>query len=109
MGGPYNSGILASDLSREATYQYAKAPPNILDRARRIRAVCDQYQVPLKAAALQFCLAHPAVATTIPGVRMRSEVEENVRMALHPIPDDLWHNLKDQDLLLESAPTPTKA
>jgi D-threo-aldose 1-dehydrogenase len=109
LGGPYNSGILASDLSPEATYQYAKAPPEILDRARRIGSVCEQYGVPLKAAALQFGLAHPAVASTIPGARGSSEGEENVLMAAHPIPGALWEDLKDQGLILESAPTPAGA
>ena len=59
LGGPYNSGILASDLSPDATYQYAKAPADVLDRARRIGSVCNRYGVPLNAAALQFGLAHP--------------------------------------------------
>ena len=106
LGGPYNSGILASDLSPEATYQYAKAPRDILDRARRIRSVCDLYGVPLNAAALQFGLAHPAVASTIPGVRSSSEVEDNVRAASYAVPNDPWEDLKDQGLLDESAPTP---
>ena len=104
LGGPYNSGILASDLSPEATYQYAKAPHEILDRARRIRSVCDQYGVPLNAAALQFGLAHPAVASTIPGVCSSAEVEGNVGAEAYPIPDALWEDLKQQGLLDESAP-----
>ena len=104
LGGPYNSGILASDLSPEATYQYAKAPHEILDRARRIRSVCDQYGVPLNAAALQFGLAHPAVASTIPGVCSSAEVEDNVGAEAYPIPDALWEDLKQQGLLDESAP-----
>ena len=106
LGGPYNSGILASDLSSDATYQYAKAPPEILHRARRIKSVCDLYGVPLNAAALQFGLAHPAVASTIPGVRRSSEVESNVRAASHSVPEALWEDLKNQGLLDESAPTP---
>ena len=106
LGGPYNSGILASDLSPDATYQYAKAPSEILHRARRIKSVCDLYGVPLNAAALQFGLAHPAVASTIPGVRRSSEVESNVRAASHSVPKALWEDLKNQGLLDESAPTP---
>ena len=109
LGGPYNSGILASDLSPEATYQYAKAPPDILDRARRVRAICDLYGVPLNAAALQFGLAHPAVASTIPGVRSSSEVEDNVHAASHPVPEALWQELKDRGLLDQGAPTPAGA
>ena len=106
MGGPYNSGILASDLSEEATYQYEQAPPDKLDHARKIKVVCDRYDVPLKAAALQFGLAHPAVATTIPGMLSTSEVEENVRMAAFPIPSALWGDLKDQGLIVKESPTP---
>ena len=106
LGGPYNSGILASDLSPEATYQYAKAPDDILDRARRIGAVCKRYGVPLNVAALQFGLAHPAVASTIPGVRSSSEVDDNVRAVSHPVPNALWEDLKRQGLLDQRAPTP---
>ena len=106
VGGPYNSGVLASDLSSETTYNYLKATPEILDQARRIKAVCDRHGVPLKAAALQFCLAHPAVAAIIPGPRAPSEVEENVAMAASPIPADLWSKLRSEGLIAESAPTP---
>ena len=106
LGGPFNSGILASDLSDEATYQYVKAPQEILERARRIGSVCDRYGVPLNAAALQFGLAHPAVASTIPGARSPAEVEDNARAVSHPVPDALWEDLKEQGLLDQSAPAP---
>ena len=79
LGGPYNSGILASNLSPETTYFYAPAPAKILERAKRIKAVCARHKVPLKAAALQFGLGHPAVAATIPGPSTPEEVEENVQ------------------------------
>ena len=69
LGGPYNSGILASDLEPGTTYFYREAPQETLERAREIKAICDRHGVPLKAAALQFGLAHPAVAATIPGAR----------------------------------------
>jgi D-threo-aldose 1-dehydrogenase len=58
----------------------------MMDKAQRINAVCERYQVPLKAAALQFILAHPAIASVIPGARSVAEVEENVRMVAYPIP-----------------------
>ena len=104
LGGPYNSGILASDLGPGATYDYESAPVEIIERARRIKAVCDRYVVPLKAAALQFGLMHPAVAATIPGPRSVSEVEENFRMAGHPIPGDLWAELKHEGLIDPQSP-----
>ena len=105
LGGPYNSGILASDLSTDATYFYRKAPPDALERARHVKSVCDRHGVPLKAAALQFGLAHPAVAATIPGARSVAELEENVRMAGYPIPDDLWAELRGEGLVPDDAPT----
>ena len=104
LGGPYNSGILASDPGPGATYDYEAAPPEIIKRARKIKAVCDLYAVPLKAAALRFGLLHPAVAATIPGPRSVAEVEENFRMAAHPVPPDLWAELKDEGLIDPRAP-----
>jgi D-threo-aldose 1-dehydrogenase len=106
LGGPYNSGILASDLTPGTTYFYREAPPDVLEQARKIKAVCDRHGVPLKAAALQFGLAHPALAATIPGARGASEVEENFRMAQLPIPGDLWAELKHERLIPGEAPTP---
>ena len=104
LGGPYNSGILASDLAPGATYNYESAPVEIIETARRIKAVCNLYTVPLKAAALQFGLLHPAVAATIPGPRSVTEVEENFRMAGHPIPADFWAELKQEGLIDALAP-----
>ena len=106
LGGPYNSGILASDLSDETTFNYLPAPREILERARRIKEVCDRHGVPLKAAALQFGLAHPAVAATIPGARSIAEIEENLSMAAHPIPSHLWEELRAGGLIHPNAPAP---
>ena len=106
LGGPYNSGILASDLSSAATYDYMTAPPDILAQARRIKTVCDRHAVPLKAAALQFGLAHPAVVSIIPGARSTTEVAENLEMAAFPTPNDLWAELREMGLIPDGAPTP---
>ncbi|MDA0770310.1 MAG: hypothetical protein BZY79_06255 [SAR202 cluster bacterium Casp-Chloro-G4] len=106
LGGPYNSGVLASDLSEGTTYFYQSTPPEVLAQARKIKAVCDRHSVPLKAAALQFGLAHPAVAATIPGARSADEVRENFQMAAFEIPSDLWAELKHEKLIPEEAPTP---
>ncbi len=106
LGGPYNSGILASDLSDDTTFNYLPAPREILERARRIKEVCDRHGVPLKAAALQFGLAHPAVAATVPGARSIAEIKENLRMAAHPIPTDLWAELRAERLIHPDAPVP---
>ena len=72
-----------------------------------IRAVCDAHGVPLPAAALQFPLAHPAVAAIIPGPRSAAEFEENLGLLSHPIPSALWAELRDQRLLHPEAPTPS--
>ena len=106
LGGPYNSGILASDLSDDTTFDYLPAPREVVERARRIKDVCGRHGVPLKAAALQFGLAHPAVAATIPGARSIEEIEENLGMAAHPIPADLWEELRAERLIHPDAPAP---
>jgi D-threo-aldose 1-dehydrogenase len=102
LGGPYNSGLLAGGT----TFNYAAAPPEILSRARAIGAVCGRYGVDLKAAALQFCAAHPAVAAVIPGPRTPEEVRQNAAAMAQPIPDALWAELKSAKLLPPEAPTP---
>jgi len=102
IGGPYNSGLLAGGT----TFNYEAAPPDILRRARAISAVCAKYGVDLKAAALQFCAAHPAVAAVIPGPRTPAEVTQNAAAMAAPIPDALWAELKATKLLPEEAPTP---
>lgn len=102
LGGPYNSGLLAGGT----TFNYETAPAEIVDRARRIGAHCARHGVDLKAAALQFCVAHPAVAAVIPGPRTVTEVTENARMMTAPIPAALWIELKADGLLPATAPTP---
>ena len=71
-----------------------------------LRAVCTEFEVPLPAAALQFPLAHPAVAAIIPGPRSAAEFEENVKLIRQPIPSALWAELRDKQLLHPEAPTP---
>lgn len=106
VGGPYNSGILARDLSGQVTFNYQAAPPELVARARALKAVCDRHKVDLKAAALQFVFAHPAVAAAIPGAQSVTELEDNVRLAKAAIPADLWRELKAERLVPEGAPVP---
>ena len=107
IGGPYNSGILARDLDKPVSFEYQPAPPEMVAKARRIKSVCDRHGVDLRAAALQFVSAHPAVVTTIPGAASVSEVEDNARLFQQEIPQDLWDELKAEQLLPVDAPTPT--
>jgi D-threo-aldose 1-dehydrogenase len=102
VGGPLNSGILAG----RDTWNYKTAPPEIVARVNAIEAVCDNHRVPLAAAALQFPLAHPAVAAVIPGPRNVQEFDANVRLLGHPIPAALWADLRAAGLLHPHAPTP---
>ena len=104
LGGPYNSGILASDLGTKSTYFYDPSPLEVIEKARKIKDVCDRYQVPLKAAAIQFGLMHPSVAATIPGPRSPEEIKDNIAMALIKIAPDLWRELKQERLIHQDCP-----
>jgi D-threo-aldose 1-dehydrogenase len=106
IGAVFQSGILATGAVEGATYDYAPAPPEVLERVRRIDAVCLRHRVPLAAAALQFPLGHPAVASVIPGSFHPDQVKRNVAAFTHPIPADLWAELKHEGLLRGDAPVP---
>ena len=94
-GGPYSSGILARPLRGQAEphYDYQAPPPAILARAEALEATCDRYGVPLPAAALQFPLRHPAVASVIPGLVGAGQVHETIARLAVPILDALWEAL----------------
>jgi D-threo-aldose 1-dehydrogenase len=109
LGGPYNSGILATGPVEGARYNYAPAGPDILERVRRIEAVCADHGVRLIEAALQFPLGHPAVRTVIPGAVSAAEVEANVALMARAMPPGLWADLKSAGLLRPDAPTPGDA
>jgi D-threo-aldose 1-dehydrogenase len=106
IGGGLNSGILATGAVPGAKYNYAPAPQPILERVRKIEAVCAQHKVPLPAAALQFPLAHPAIASHVPGTRTVEQMEQNIAWVSHPIPAAFWQDLKLSGLLRQDAPTP---
>jgi D-threo-aldose 1-dehydrogenase len=99
LGGPYNSGILATGAVDGAMYDYAPASAAILDRTRAIEAVCARHDVDLRAAALQFPLAHPAITTVIPGARDVAEVTENLSLFTRAIPGAFWEDLRAGGLL----------
>ncbi|WP_030414725.1 aldo/keto reductase [Streptomyces sp. NRRL S-1448] len=105
VGGVYNSGLLA-DPSPGARYDYAPAPPALLHRARRLAAVCAEFGVPLKAAALRFPFCHPAVAAAVVGAATPGEMAENARLFTQEIPDALWHTLVARGLLDPDLPLP---
>ncbi|WP_240759198.1 aldo/keto reductase [Lichenicoccus roseus] len=106
LGAPFNSGILATGAIPGARYNYQPADTTILERVARIEAVCGAHDVPLAAAALQFVLAHPAVASVIPGARSAAEARRNAELVATRIPVALWDDLRAERLLRPDAPSP---
>ena len=102
LGGPFNSGLLAGGQ----TYEYADAPPDMARRAHAIAQVCSRFGVDVKAAALQFCLAGPAVSAILTGARTAAEITENADLARRDIPPELWQELRAHGLLRPDAPVP---
>lgn len=107
LASPFNSGILASGPVEGASYFYSPAPPPIVERARKLSAVCERHGVPLGAVALQFPLAHPAIVSVVAGYRSTAEVDTNLRWQEQPIPAALWDELKTGRLLRADAPVPS--
>jgi len=105
-GGVFNSGILG-DPKPGTHYNYQPAPADLLERAEKLRAACERHGVPLRAAAIQFPLGHPAVQTVVVGCRSVEQLEDSIRMFDTEIPSALWDELKADRLLPEAAPTPS--
>jgi D-threo-aldose 1-dehydrogenase len=106
LGGPYNSGILATGPKPGAFYNYDPAPLAILERVRRIEQVCQSHGVRLMEAALRFPLGHPAVMSVIPGAQTPDEVRRNAQVLGATIPAALWSDLKAEGLMRPDAPVP---
>ncbi len=107
IGGGFNSGILATGAVEGARYNYGPAPAPVLERVRRIEAVCRDHGVPLQAAAMQFVTAHPAIASLIVGARSAGQVMQNVGWFEAAIPGAFWTTLKREGLIREDAPVPS--
>lgn len=103
-GGPYNSGVLTGGTH----YNYARIPEAIATRVKALEAVCAAHGVSLAAAALQFPLAHPCVASVIPGMASPAEVESNLARFATAVPPALWADLKSENLLHDAAPVPAR-
>lgn len=102
IGGPYNSGLLAGG----AHYDYGTVPAHVRSRVAELERICRAHGVALPAAALQFPLAHPAVAAIIPGARSRTEVLENIAHFDQSLPSGLWRDFKTAGLIPAHAPVP---
>ncbi|MFI1366579.1 aldo/keto reductase [Streptomyces griseochromogenes] len=104
LGGAFNSGLLA-DPTPDATYDYGRAPRELLDRALLLKTVADRHGITLRAAALAFCAAHPAVACVLAGARSAAEVHDSAEQFATPVPDALWQELRDTGLLPPEEPS----
>ncbi|RVU20910.1 aldo/keto reductase [Streptomyces antnestii] len=107
IGGVFNSGLLA-DPRPGAHFDYAPAAPQVLERALELRAVCAEFDVPLRAAALQFPYGHPAVAGVLLGARRAAEVADAAAMLRHPVPSAMWRALRSRGLLQPDVPVPVR-
>ncbi|WP_084583497.1 aldo/keto reductase [Sphingomonas azotifigens] len=102
VGGPYSSGVLAGG----SHFEYGAIPPAIATKVERIKALCAQFDVPIKAAALGFVLAHPAVAAVIPGASKPERIREDHAALAASVPGGFWQSLRDEGLVAASAPLP---
>ena len=109
IGGAFNSGILATGVANHAhgpLFDYAQAPPAWVTRVAAVEAVCETYRVPLRAAALQFPLAHPAVEVVLAGAQTLAHWQDAVAMMQCDIPAAFWAALRERGLIPDDAPTP---
>jgi D-threo-aldose 1-dehydrogenase len=105
--GVFNSGLLArAEPPSQAKYNYEQAPPDLIERARAIAAVCARHGTTLPAAAIAFPLAHPAVVSVCVGARSAAQIERNAGLYNQPIPNELWSDLRAEGLLRDDAPVP---
>ncbi len=105
IGGAFNSGILAGSDK----FNYADAPVEVVQRVRALAAVCEEFGVPLPAAALQFPMAHPAVVSCLAGARNLAQLRQNIAWFERSIPAELWSTLRARGLLDAAAPLPPHA
>lgn len=105
-GGVFNSGVLGAWPQRAATFGYEPASDDVVARTARIAAICEAHRVPIGAAALQFVLANPAIATVLIGPRSVSELDANLDALRLPIPDALWSALEREQLIPRGSPRP---
>ncbi|TMU98849.1 aldo/keto reductase [Streptomyces sp. DASNCL29] len=103
VGGPYSSGILAGGTH----FEYQDAPAHIIEKVARIKELAERHGVSIKAAALQFSLAHPAAAAVIPGATRPSRIAEDVAALDETVPAAFWTELREAGLVSPLAPLPT--
>lgn len=116
LGGPFNSGILATGVKHADAvsgqlalhYNYEPAPEAIITRVAQLETVCEEFAVPLAAAALQFPIAHPQICAVLAGFASDQQVQHAVTWMNTPIPSEFWQRLRECELLHPAAPTPAQ-
>ena len=106
LAGVFNSGILAKGIGDNVTYNYDKIPNHIRDKYIIVSEVCDRYNVPVPAAALQFSYANKLISSMILGMDRIEQIQQNISFFNHSIPDDLWKELIEKKIIDERCPTP---
>ncbi|HGL4257011.1 aldo/keto reductase [Burkholderia dolosa] len=102
IGGVFNSGVLAGN----GKFNYADASADVIDKVARLAALCERFDVPLPAAALQFPFGHPAVVSCVVGVRSIAQLRQNLDWFGRTVPAALWAALRSEGLIAERAPVP---
>ncbi|KNH22025.1 D-threo-aldose 1-dehydrogenase [Priestia megaterium] len=105
VGGPYSSGVLAGGTH----FEYQKASSDIMAKVEKIKAIADRHQISIKAAAVQFSLANPAVAAVIPGASRPERIAEDKAALNTVIPAAFWEEMREQKLVAPHAPLPINA
>ena len=107
LGGPFNSGILATGAVEGAKYYYQDPSDAVIETVGRMGALCESFNIPLASAAMQYPLGHPSVASVIPGAKTALEAERNVAGFEVEIPGELWRKMKEEGLLPACARVPS--
>jgi D-threo-aldose 1-dehydrogenase len=102
LGGTYNSDLLAGGRH----YDYRAAAPQLVARRDRIAAICERHGVDLRAVALQFCAAHPVVASIVPGSKSPAKVRQNAELMTVDVPQHVWEELRAEGFIRQDAPLP---
>ena len=101
MAGVYNSGILAKGIGKNITYFYKKIPKRITKKYILIKKICDKFNVPIPAAAIQFCYLNKLVSSMVIGMDNLQQIQQNINYLNHPIPKELWTELLKNKLIDE--------
>ena len=106
LAGVFNSGILVKGVNENSTYDYDKIPDKIKSKYFEIDKICKEFNVPIAAAALQFCNANDLISTMILGMDRPTQVSQNIDFLNIKIEKEFWNKLKDNNLIDERSPTP---